>query len=123
MNTPFSPELSATRDSYDTEPLSWVMGEIREALARSRAALYDAVSKDAESQSTLLRHAKTYLHQAHGALQVVDIGGVAVIAQAVEDFLERAASGQLRQFGLSTKAISDCRTVAGLFPSTAHATE
>jgi chemosensory pili system protein ChpA (sensor histidine kinase/response regulator) len=95
MTTPSSALPQGARDNFDTGPLSWVMGEIREALTRSKTALQEAVTQDAEAKSTSLRHAKTYLHQAHGALQIVDIDGVAIITETVEDLLDRADSGQL----------------------------
>ncbi|MES2934291.1 MAG: Hpt domain-containing protein, partial [Pseudomonadota bacterium] len=71
------------------------MGEIRDALARSKAALFDALAQDADSQSTLLKHAKTYLHQAHGALQIVDVDGVAIITETIEDLFDRLEGGKL----------------------------
>ncbi|QDZ28874.1 Hpt domain-containing protein [Noviherbaspirillum sp. UKPF54] len=94
MTTPSSASPQGARD-FDTGPLSWVIGEIREALNRSKAALHEAVTQDAESQATSLRHAKSYLHQAHGALQIVDVDGVAIITETVEDLLERVDAGQL----------------------------
>lgn len=95
MTTPSSNTPQGSRDNFDTGPLSWVMVEIREALNRSKTALYEALAEDAETQTTALRHAKTYLHQAHGALQIVDVDGVAIITETVEDLLERTESGQL----------------------------
>jgi chemosensory pili system protein ChpA (sensor histidine kinase/response regulator) len=95
MTTPFSALPDAGQGSFDTGPLSWVIGEIREALARSKTALFDAVGKDQEAQQTLLHHAKTYLHQAHGALQIVDVDGVSIISETVEDLLDRLKAGQL----------------------------
>ncbi|MGH8807260.1 MAG: Hpt domain-containing protein, partial [Noviherbaspirillum sp.] len=83
------------RDNFDTGPLSWVMGEIREALNRSKAAIHEALTQDADAQTTSMRHAKSYLHQAHGALQIVDVDGVAIITETVEDLLERVDAGQL----------------------------
>jgi chemosensory pili system protein ChpA (sensor histidine kinase/response regulator) len=71
------------------------MGEIREALTRSKTAIQEAATQDAEAQSTTLRHAKTYLHQAHGALQIVDVDGVAIITETIEDLLGRLDLGQL----------------------------
>jgi chemosensory pili system protein ChpA (sensor histidine kinase/response regulator) len=93
MTTPTSPP--AVRENFDTGPLSWVMGEIREALTKSKLAIQEAATQDAEGRSTTLRHAKTYLHQAHGALQIVDVDGVAIITETIEDLLDRLESGQL----------------------------
>ncbi len=95
MTTPSSSSSHGTRNNFDTGPLSWVIGEIREALARSRMSLFEAVAQDTETQSTALRHTKTYLHQAHGALQIVDVDGVAIITETVEDLLDRIESAQL----------------------------
>jgi chemosensory pili system protein ChpA (sensor histidine kinase/response regulator) len=95
MTTHSSGSPQGARDNFDTGPLSWVMGEIRECLVRSKTAVEEAVTQDAEAQATALRHAKTYLHQAHGALQIVDIDGVAIITETTEDLLDRIDSGQL----------------------------
>ncbi|WP_342117163.1 hybrid sensor histidine kinase/response regulator [Pseudoduganella sp. OTU4001] len=81
---------------YDTGPLSWVMGEIREALARSRTALFEAGGREPEDQTTALMHAKSHLHQAHGALQMVDVDGVALLTQLAEVVLDRMRDGSLK---------------------------
>jgi chemosensory pili system protein ChpA (sensor histidine kinase/response regulator) len=82
-------------DNFDTGPLSWVIEEIREALHRSKTALLDAIVKDSESSATLLNHANTYLHQAHGALQIVDVHGVNLVTEAVEEVLRGMADKQI----------------------------
>ncbi|MES2151380.1 MAG: Hpt domain-containing protein [Pseudomonadota bacterium] len=80
---------------FDTGPLSWVMGEIRDALGRSRSALTEAAARSEEAQASSLQHGKTHLHQAHGALQMVDVDGVSVMTQAAEEALERFKDGRL----------------------------
>jgi chemosensory pili system protein ChpA (sensor histidine kinase/response regulator) len=95
MTTHSSALPQGARDNFDTGPLSWVMGEIREALTRSKTIIQEALAQDADAQSTALRHAKTYLHQAHGALQIVDVDGVAIITETIEDLLDRLESGKL----------------------------
>ena len=70
MTTPNSNSPPGSVENIDTGPLSWVMVEIRESLNRSRAALQEALTQDAETQPTTLRHAKSFLHQAHGAVRV-----------------------------------------------------
>jgi chemosensory pili system protein ChpA (sensor histidine kinase/response regulator) len=94
MTTSFSALPQGMRDNFDTGPLSWVMGEIREALASSRTALFEAAAKEPDAQSTLLRHAKTYLHQAHGALQLVDADGAVLLTEASENLLAKMESAQ-----------------------------
>ncbi|MES2024767.1 MAG: Hpt domain-containing protein [Pseudomonadota bacterium] len=95
MNTPSSSVPQGNKEHFDTGPLSWVIGEISGALTRSKIALGEALVQDAESQSTTMRHAKAYLHQAHGALQMVDIDGVVIMTETVEDLFDRFESGQL----------------------------
>ena len=92
MATP-SPTLQ--RSSFDTGPLSWVIGEIRDALARASTALREAAGRSLEAQPTLLLHAKTHLHQAHGALQLVDVEGVGVYTGAAEAVLDGFKNGEL----------------------------
>jgi chemosensory pili system protein ChpA (sensor histidine kinase/response regulator) len=86
----------AASPHFDTGPLSWVMVEIREALARSRTALFEAGGRDPEDQSTALQHAKSHLHQAHGALQMVDVDGVVLLTQLAEVVLDRFKDGTLK---------------------------
>ena len=83
------------RPSFDTGPLSWVIGEIRDALARASTALREAAGRSPEAQPTLLLHAKTHLHQAHGALQLVDVEGVGVYTGAAEAVLDGFKTGEL----------------------------
>ena len=75
--------------AFDTGPLSWVIGEIRGALERAGSAVNDAATRAVEAQPTLLLHAKTHLHQAHGALQMVDVEGVGLLSAAAERALDR----------------------------------
>src|SRR5450830_620652 len=86
----------STPPAFDTGPLSWVMGEIREALGRSRTALFEAGGLEPEDQATALRHAKSHLHQAHGALLMVDVDGVVLLTQLAEEALERFKNGTLK---------------------------
>ena len=70
---------------FDIGPLTWVKGEIDQALTRSLAALraYAANSADAAQ----LRYAQTHFHQAHGALQIVGLDGVAKVCDEIEGLL------------------------------------
>ena len=89
MTFDLSASSAGSRSSFDSGPLSWVMDEIREALSQSRAALQNAVGKDIDAAATPLNHAIAYLHQAHGALQIVDVDGATILTEAIEDILRR----------------------------------
>jgi chemosensory pili system protein ChpA (sensor histidine kinase/response regulator) len=87
--------MTTSSSAIDTGPLSWVIGEIREALAKSASALSAALTQDADAQATSLRQAKSFLHQAHGALQMVDVDGVTLITGTAEDVLDRVINNKL----------------------------
>ncbi|RYE91015.1 MAG: hybrid sensor histidine kinase/response regulator, partial [Oxalobacteraceae bacterium] len=93
--------------SFDTGPLSWVIGEIRDALTRAATSLRDAAGRSPEAQPTLLLHAKSHLHQAHGALQMVDVEGVGVFTAAAEAVLDRFKDGQLACNAESVQVVLD----------------
>lgn len=91
--TPLSPVQPVSPD-FDTGPLSWVMKEIREALQRSRNLLDEAMAQAPDAQATSLRQARAFLHQAHGALQIVDIDGLGLITEGLERMLDQGLEGQ-----------------------------
>ena len=103
MTNPSSQRMPA----FDTGPLSWVIGEIRDALGRSGAALRDAAGRSLEAQPTLLLHAKTHLHQADGALQLVDVEGAAVLGGAAEKLIDAFKDGQVACTPESVKVVQD----------------
>jgi chemosensory pili system protein ChpA (sensor histidine kinase/response regulator) len=98
---------NAHAPQFDTGPLSWVMGEIRDALGRSRLALAEAAGRQGDAQATSLQHAKSHLHQAHGALQLVDVDGVALMTAAAEETIDRIKSGQLACTDDTVKVVAD----------------
>ncbi|WP_051378869.1 Hpt domain-containing protein [Derxia gummosa] len=71
----------------DTGPLSWVIDEVRQALDSSLTGLRNFASHPDEA--TPLRMARTHLHQAHGALQMVDLDGVSQITALGERAFDR----------------------------------
>src|SRR5450830_1108555 len=80
---------------FDIEPLSWVMAEIREALGRSKTALFEAGGREREERATALQHARSHLHQAHGALVMVDVAGASLLTAGAEQALARFRDGSL----------------------------
>ena len=82
----------------DLTALSWCLGEIRESLSRAEAALEQQLQAKDEGGARL-RAARGWLHQAHGALQVVDLEGVAVVTQEAEGLLDRIDRGEIALSG------------------------
>ena len=70
---------------FDIGPLTWVKGEIDQALTRSLAALRAFAANP--SDTAQLRYSQTHFHQAHGALQIVGLDGVAKVSEEIESLL------------------------------------
>ncbi|MBC6960846.1 MAG: response regulator [Lautropia sp.] len=86
-------------EAPDLATLSWCAGEIRESLAASEAKLREQLGRgdDAhDDELTALRAARVTLHQAHGALVLVDLPGVSLLSAEAETLLEQVERGQLR---------------------------
>src|SRR5690606_1660639 len=73
-------------------PLSWVRGEIDEALERASEAIGKAAA-DTEPQ-TQLQFAQAHLHQVRGALSVVGLDGASQFADTLEQFVGELARGE-----------------------------
>ena len=78
---------SDTAQDFDLGPLSWVHGEIDQALGRGLDSL--AAFKAAPDDVTALKQSRTHMHQAAGALQMVGLDAVAAYTDEVERQLVR----------------------------------
>jgi chemosensory pili system protein ChpA (sensor histidine kinase/response regulator) len=76
-----------TTPEFDLGPLSWVQGEIDQALTRGVEAL--AAFKAAPRDATALKHARTHVHQAAGAIQMVGLDAVTAYTDELERQLTR----------------------------------
>ncbi len=86
MKTPARTEAVA---DFDPGPLSWVQGEIGLALARGQDLL--AAFREAPSDPGLLGQARSCIHQAAGAIQMVGLDAVVVYTDEIERQLARLA--------------------------------
>ena len=97
-------------EAFDIGPLTWVKGEIDQALDRTRAALEKAA---AESDATQVKFARTHLHQVQGALAIVGLDGVTRFAEAAEAYLAHLEEGagvpQGEHLDLARKALDAIR--------------
>jgi len=82
---------------HDLGPLAWVMGELRYALEDAVDVVRAFVSDNADSRATdlaevdatALRLARQHLHQAAGALDMVELSAAALTVRALEAALAR----------------------------------
>ncbi|HSQ81600.1 MAG TPA: Hpt domain-containing protein [Casimicrobiaceae bacterium] len=80
MSTEFARE-------FDVGPLSWVHGEIDQALARGIDAL--ATFRGNFSDAASLKHARSHIHQAAGAIQMVGLDAITAYTDEIERLLAR----------------------------------
>ena len=66
----------------DVAPLAWVIDEIRTSLGEAVNGLKAFVANKQDVDS--LRNARNQVHQANGALQLLDLRGVALVTDAIE---------------------------------------
>ncbi|HVF64087.1 MAG TPA: Hpt domain-containing protein [Casimicrobiaceae bacterium] len=74
-------------NDFDVGPLSWVQAEIDQALARGVDAL--AAFSANPNDGTPLKHARTHVHQAAGAIQMVGLDAVVAFTDELERHLTR----------------------------------
>ena len=77
-----------TAPDFDLGPLSWVQGEIDQALG-ARPGGARRVSQAAPTTPRALKHARTHVHQAAGAIQMVGLDAVVAYTDEIERQLRR----------------------------------
>ena len=76
---------------FDIGPLTWVKGEIEQALGQAGAAITAFGANPLDT--TQLKFCKTHLHQAHGALDIVGLEGVTRLTEESERLIDAIDSG------------------------------
>ncbi|MEP6607114.1 MAG: Hpt domain-containing protein [Burkholderiaceae bacterium] len=71
----------------DIAPLAWVIDEIRTSLAEAVSGLKAFIANKQDLDS--VRNARNQIHQANGALQLLDLRGVALVTEAIEQLTRR----------------------------------
>ena len=71
----------------DIAPLAWVIDEIRNSLAEAVNGLKAFVANKQDVDQ--IRNARNQIHQANGALQLLDLRGVALVTEAIEHLTRR----------------------------------
>lgn len=71
----------------DIAPLAWVIDEIRVSLTQAVDGIKAFLANKQDLES--LRNAAVQVHQANGALQLLDLRGVALVTEAIEQLLRR----------------------------------
>lgn len=70
---------------FDLGPLTWVKGEIDQALGRADEALGLFVENGDRTQ---LKFCRTHVHQVHGALDIVGLNGITELTESLEEVLK-----------------------------------
>jgi chemosensory pili system protein ChpA (sensor histidine kinase/response regulator) len=106
--------MSNKPSNFDVGPLTWVKGEIDQALERSREALRTYFAHPDDSGS--LKAAQKDFHNVHGALQIVGLDGVTRLCEEVEGILaEFAESGAGKPSPTAEKAVKEAYIAVGRY--------
>ncbi|MFA7941214.1 Hpt domain-containing protein [Pseudomonas brenneri] len=81
-------------DRHDYVALEWVKGEIADTLKQARSAL-DAYTDEASDKA--LAQCLEGIHQVHGALQMVEFYGAALLAEEMEHLAQALQAGRVSQ--------------------------
>ena len=81
-------------DRHDYVALEWVKGDIAETLKQARSAL-DAFVETADGD--VLSECLAGIHQVHGALQMVEFYGAALLAEEIEELALALQAGHVSQ--------------------------
>ncbi|HRE17081.1 MAG TPA: Hpt domain-containing protein [Rhodocyclaceae bacterium] len=79
-------------NEYDLGPLTWVKGEIDQALERADEALQKFQSA---SDPTQIKFCRTHIHQVHGALAIVGLDGLTQVSESLESLLLAIEEGKI----------------------------
>ncbi|PRA32320.1 Hpt domain-containing protein [Pseudomonas poae] len=97
-------------DRHDYVALEWVKGDIAETLSQARSAL------DAEALDECL----AAIHQVHGALQMVEFYGAALLAEELEALALALQAGQVSQREESIRLLQQALTQLPLYLDRVH---
>ena len=94
---PFDASVLSSRTARDLAPLTWVVPELRRTLDEVLQTVHAFVSDNLEAQATdlsavdssAMRLARQQLHQAVGALEMVDLHAAAVLVRAADAAVQR----------------------------------
>ncbi|UXY15735.1 Hpt domain-containing protein [Chitiniphilus purpureus] len=91
---------------FDQGSLVWLKGELEQTLSRATESLRKYQS---EPDAAYLKHAQTHLHQAVGALEMVELAGLARFCEEVEQLVAAIARDQANSDAvtLACSAIAD----------------
>ncbi|MBV2235851.1 MAG: Hpt domain-containing protein [Sterolibacterium sp.] len=85
--------------TFDLGPLTWVKGEIDQALNQASQALQEhaaiLAADPAASSPALLQAARAHVHQVSGALSIIGLEGLAQFVTAIEQVLQALTSAEL----------------------------
>jgi chemosensory pili system protein ChpA (sensor histidine kinase/response regulator) len=100
-----------TAPEFDVGPLSWVQGEIDQALTRGLDSL--AAFRRQPGDAAALKHARMHVHQAAGAIQMVGLDAVVAYTDEIERHLARIEELPPEEVGAACDAVDRaCRKLA-----------
>ncbi|GLS05598.1 hypothetical protein GCM10007860_27550 [Chitiniphilus shinanonensis] len=91
---------------FDQGSLVWLKGELEQTLARATESLR---KQQTEPDAAHLKHAQTHLHQAVGALEMVELAGLARFCEEIEQLIAAMTRGDvpIEAVSLAIDAVAD----------------
>ncbi|HYA65371.1 MAG TPA: hypothetical protein VEE84_01695, partial [Burkholderiaceae bacterium] len=90
QSTESAESLAPASTTTDVAPLAWVIDEIRSSLSEALSSVKGFLGNKGDVDR--LRSASGQVHQVSGALQLLDLRGVTLVTEAVEQLLSRWGS-------------------------------
>ena len=104
-------------DRHDYVALEWVKGDIAETLKQARSAL-DAFVETGDS--AVIGQCLAGIHQVHGALQMVEFYGAALLAEEIEHLALAFQAGQVSQRDESIRLLQQALSQLPLYLDRVH---
>ena len=96
-------EDAAPAPATDIAPLAWVIDEIRSSLADAVVAVKGFLGN--KSDIDVLRNAGEHVHQVSGALQLLDLRGINLVTEAIEQLIVRWESAPTECLPAAVRAV------------------
>ena len=104
-------------DRHDYVALEWVKGDIAETLKQARSAL-DAFVETADADA--ISECLAGIHQVHGALQMVEFYGAALLAEELEELALALQAGHVSQRDESIRLLQQALNQLPLYLDRVH---
>ncbi len=95
--------VPAPAPAQDVAPLAWVIDEVRASLSEAITSIKAFLANKADIDR--LRSANEHVHQVSGAMQLLDLRGVTLVTEAVEELFSNWESDPAQCLPAAVRAV------------------